>query len=448
MSQFSKVGSQEQQLKWAWIWFRKLAQFHSRAENAAWQYTADDVIAYLRSRRDQGVPAWKRMRIIEGLMDFRHHVQQQSVDELRPLQRKMREIIAIERVRDQGPCVIDDAPGRIDPREPDAVQALRKAVRAEGLQFSTEKAYVKKLKAFMAERHLSCLADFDSITDRDVEDHLSTMAVDGNVAASTQNQAFHALLKFFTLVLKRDLGRIEAIRANKGNFIPTVLDEQEVIGGMRGVYRVIALLLYGCGMRISEALSLRVKDLDFANRQIEIRDSKFEKSRLVPMPDSLVADLQRWADSRRVLHEHDLSEGTSSVYLPYALSRKYPEAHRDLKWQFLFASPRLARDPRTGRLHRHHLHRDSFAQRLRQAVIGSGLMKRITSHTFRHCFASHHLWAGTNIREIQRLLGHADLKTTEIYTHVRNPNAEAPLSPLDRLSQTKRKVIEQKEMAA
>ena len=121
------------------------------------------------------------------------------------------------------------------------------------------------------------------------------------------------------------------------------------------------------------------------------------------------------------------------MYLPFALERKYPEAHRELKWQFLFASPRLWRNPRTGKLLRHHLHRDSFRERLRRAVIDSGILKRITSHTFRHCFASHHLWDGTNIRAIERLLGHADVKTTEIYTHIRNPNAKTPVSPLDKM---------------
>ncbi|MEM1228436.1 MAG: tyrosine-type recombinase/integrase, partial [Planctomycetota bacterium] len=175
---------------------------------------------------------------------------------------------------------------------------------------------------------------------------------------------------------------------------------------------------------------------------------KFEKSRLVPMPESLVADLERWVDARRMLHEHDLAEGTASVYLPFALDRKYPEAHRELKWQFLFASPRLSRNPRSGRLHRHHLHRDTFAERLRQAVVSSGVLKRITSHTFRHCFATHHLWSGTNIREIQRLLGHADVKTTEIYTHVRNPNAQTPVSPLDKMLQNPRRARHAKELAA
>ena len=288
----------------------------------------------------------------------------------------------------------------------------------------------------MKERHLTCLADFDSITERDVEDHLSNLAVDGNVAPSTQNQAFHALLKFFTLVLKRDMGRIEAIRATKGSFVPTVLDTEEVksiLDRMRGVYAVIAGLLYGCGMRISEAMRLRVKDLDFANRQIEVRDSKFEKSRLVPMPEHLVAPLKRWVASRLALHNHDLDQGVASVWLPFALERKYPNAHREFRWQFLFASHRLSRDPRTGRLHRHHLGADTFSRQLRKAVQSCELTKRITSHTFRHCFATHLLWQGTNLRVIQRLLGHQDVKTTEIYTHVHRPGEPAAVSPLDRL---------------
>ncbi len=451
MSTYSKIGSREQSLKWAWVWFRKLAAFHERPPEPSWQFSADDVIAYLRSRRDQHVPAWKRMKIIVGLIDFRHHVQQQSCDDLRPLKSKMQEIIRIEKVKEGELPTINDVPGVIDPNEPDAIQAFRKAIRAEGLSFNTEKAYVKKLRAFMKERHVSCLADFDSVTEIDVEDHLSTLAVDGNVAASTQNQAFHALLKFFNAVLKRDMGRIEAIRADKGNFIPTILDQQEVLqvlSGLRGVHRIVGRLLYGCGMRISEALRLRIKDLDFANRQIEIRDSKFEKSRLVPMPDSLVDDLTRLVDSRRALHDDDVAEGTASVYLPFALDRKYPAAHRELKWQFLFASQRFSRDPRTGRLHRHHLRRDTFAERLREAVNSSGLLKRITSHTFRHCFATHHLWSGTNLREIQHLLGHAEVKTTEIYTHVRNPHASAVMNPLDQLLQGPPSRSDHQEFAA
>jgi integrase len=160
------------------------------------------------------------------------------------------------------------------------------------------------------------------------------------------------------------MGRIEAIRATNGTFVPTVLDEQEVasvLAGLRGVYSTIGLLLYGCGMRIGEALRLRVKDIDFANKQIEIRNSKFDKSRLVPMPESLIAALKRQVAWREIVHDQDLADGTASVWLPHALDRKYPAAHRELRWQYLFVSAHFSRDPRTGRLHRHHIHADSFA---------------------------------------------------------------------------------------
>ncbi len=441
MALYVKKASREQELKWAWIWFKQFSEFHRTQGNGAqvnpkWEFSVDHVIQFLQSKRDANVPAWKRMKVIEGLITFRIDVQGRSAEDLVPLQTKMVEIIAIERAKNGGYDSIEDVVGVINPNEPDAIQAFRRALRRDGKRLSTERSYVGKLRKFMAERAITCLADFESIGADEVETHLTDLAVDGNVAPKTQNGAFHALLKFFKLVLKRDMGRIEAIRATKGEMVPTVLSPEEVsrvFAGLSGVHLVIAKLLYGCGMRISEAMRLRVKDIDFANRQIEIRDSKGGKSRLVPMPENLFEPLERWVASRTVLHRHDLAEGTASVWLPYALSRKYPNAHRELRWQFLFASDRLSRDPRTRRLHRHHLHKDTFPKRLRHAVDAAELNKRVTSHTFRHCFATHHLWQGTNIREIQQLLGHSDVATTEIYTHVRNPKESQAISPLDRL---------------
>jgi integron integrase len=304
------------------------------------------------------------------------------------------------------------------------------------LKPKTERAYVGKVKAFMLARGLTCLADFETIKGGDVEDHLTDLAVDGDVAASTQNQAFHALLKFFELVLKRDMGRIEAIRANKRKPIPTVLSPPQVsiiLDQLVGIYRLIAGLLYGCGLRVSEAISLRVKDIDFDNRIIEIHQSKGDKSRLVPLPEQLVEPLRRAVRSRAVLHEQDLDDGTASVWLPHALAAKYPSAHRQLKWQYLFASHRISRDPRTNRLHRHHLHEGTFPEHLRRAVQATGILRHVTSHTFRHCFATHLLWSGTDIRSIQQLLGHSDVSTTMIYTHVPNRQDIAIVSPLDRL---------------
>ena len=441
---YSKCARAEQELKWAKIWARKLGDFHQRQRQFDWAFSADDVIAFLRSKRDAGVPAWKRMKIIEGLILFCTDLQKRSADELIPLREKMVQIIQVERAKGLGFDTIEESVGRINPREPDAIQEFRRQMRRSGMALLTERSYVSKLKRFMGDRGLTCLADFAHITDRDVEAHLTDLAVDGNVSASAQNGAFYALLKFFTLVLKRDMGRIEAIRASKGKQIPTVLSPPEVnrvLAGLRGVYLVIAQLLYGCGMRISEALRLRVKDLDFENRMIAIYQSKGGKSRLVPMPETLVAPLERWVRSRTVLHEHDLSDGIASVWLPDALSRKYPSAHRELRWQYLFASSRLSRDPRTGRFHRHHLDADTFAKYLRVAVEAAKILKHVTSHTFRHCFATHLLHTGTNIRKIQQLLGHSDVKTTEIYTHVPDPRDATTISPLDQLSEKEIAVI-------
>ena len=437
---FVKPARAEQDLKWAKVWFQLFSAFHGRGRQTDWDFTPDDVIAFLRSKRDAGVPAWKRMKIVRGLMIYRRFVNEKPIDDLLPIKEKMEQIVLFERARDDGYASIDDVVGKIDPRESDAIQEFRKALRRSGKALRTERSYVGKVKAFMAERALKNLSDFKKITGRDVEAHLTDLAVDGNVAASTQNAAFHALLSFFTLVLKRDMGRIEAIRANKGKQIPTVMSEEEVSSvfcELNGVHRVIAKLLYGCGMRISEAIRLRVKDIDFDNRLIEIHQSKGGKSRLVPLPEELVETLQRYMNSRSTLHDHDLANGTASVWLPRALARKYPSAHKELRWQYLFASARLSKDPRTGRLHRHHLHEGTFPSNLRRAVEAAGLIKRVTSHTFRHCFATHLLWSGTDIRTIQELLGHNDLKTTMIYTHVVHHNGVAIKSPLDRLSQKK-----------
>ena len=436
---FSKPGKADRELGWAKIWFKKLAIFHGHTDRAAqrdWAFNADQVIEFLRSKRDAGFPAWKRLKIIRGLMIYRQVILQQSDEDLVPLLKKMEEIVVAQRAQGAGYATIEEAAGKINPNEPDAIQQFRIALRRDGMRLATERSYVGKLKAFMADRALTCLADFASIGEADVEGHLTDLAVDGDVAPSTQNAAFHALCKFFKLVLERELGNIEAVRANKGKQIPTVMSDDEVsrvLDGLKGVHLVIAKLLYGCGMRISEAIRLRVKDLDFDNRRIEIHQSKGGKSRIVPMPEQLVEALERYLQSRRALHEHDLAEGTASVWLPHALAKKYPSAHRELRWQYLFASSRLSKDPRTGRLHRHHLHYETFPVHLRAAVERAQITKHITSHTFRHCFATHLLWAGTDIRKIQELLGHSDVKTTMIYTHVDNRMGPVVVSPLDRL---------------
>ena len=283
-------------------------------------------------------------------------------------------------------------------------------------------------------RNIKTLDQCDSIDNRDVESFLTDLVVDGHVAPSTQDQAFYAIKFFFENVLDREMGWVDALRSTKPQLRPTVLGKnevQDVLGQLDGVWKTVASLLYGCGVRISEALRLRIKDLDFENELIMIHNSKGKKTRQVPMPKSLMTELRALIERRQRLHERDLQTGMASVWLPHAIERKFPNASKDFRWQYLFASHKFSKDPKTGRRHRHHRHRDSFGAALRNAVGRTEILKYVTAHTFRHSFATHLLQAGVDIRTLQELLGHADVSTTMIYTHVLYDPQRPVLSPLD-----------------
>lgn len=430
-------GRQELAEKYSRVWFTGMAKFHGVPHPETWEFDETHVIAFLRSRLQQGMPTWKRLKAVEGIIWYRNRIRKSATPRLEPIRAKLQEILVAEKHRQaDGDAPMEDVVGKIDPREPDVIQALRRTLRLQGKAFNTEKAYVQKVRAFMVDRGIKNLVDFEGIGGPDVEAHLTDLAVDGDVAPSTQNQAFHALLFLFEHVLKRDFGKINALRSTKAPRIPSVMSKSEVtqvLSRLRGTYSLIGQLLYGCGMRISECLRLRVKDVDFDRMLIAIHHSKGDKSRLVPLPRKLVEPLKRLLESRRSLHDHDVANGEASVWLPHALARKYPSAHREFKWQFLFASARLSRDPKIGERHRHHLHSDTFPVHLRLAVQQAGIHKHVTSHTFRHSFATHLLQDGTDIRTIQELLGHSDIATTMIYTHVMNRPDIRVTSPLDRL---------------
>lgn len=420
--------------------FSSLANFHKiqDQDKENWQFSEADVIAFLKSKVEQNMPTWKRLGIVHNLIWFRNNVRKSAEPTLENVRRGLQDRLVGERLKEDG-VPIDDVVGKINPREPDVIQQLRRQARLQGRAFNTEKAYVQKVRAFMEDRGLKRLADFDRIGAADVEAHLTDLAVDGDVAPSTQDQAFYALLFLFEHVLKRDFGSINAIRSSKKPRIPTVLSKPEVIrvlSDLSGVYSLIGQLLYGCGLRISECLRLRTKDIDFDQLLIEIHNSKGDKSRFVPLPRQLVEPLRRLVESRRIVHEQDVANGEASVWLPHALGRKYPSAHAEFKWQFLFASARFSRDPKTGKRHRHHLHSDTFPVHLKGAVESAGINKHVTSHTFRHSFATHLLQDGTDIRTIQELLGHSDISTTMIYTHVLARPDIRVVSPLDRLRES------------
>ena len=269
-----------------------------------------------------------------------------------------------------------------------------------------------------------------------VEAFLSHLAVQRSVAASTQNQAKSALLFLYKEVLGIELPWLDDVEsAKRPQRLPVVLTHAEVealLSRMRRTNGLVARLLYGAGLRLLEAARLRVKDLDFARGEILVRDGKGAKDRVTMLPVSLAEPLRAHLVLVREQHEQDLAAGLGSVYLPYALDRKYPNAAREWAWQYVFPSDRVSDDPRSGRRRRHHLDEQNVQRALRQALREAGIAKPATPHSLRHSFATHLLQAGYDIRTVQELLGHKDVQTTMIYTHVLNRGGQGVLSPLDR----------------
>lgn len=428
---------------YAKTWFKKFARFHGVEQFERWRFNQDQVIAFLRNEKSAGAPTWKRLKIAESIDLYQKTFFTHPAVDLTAICNTLHQHAEKERAvqrnaeSDQwGGESIDEAVGLIDPKEPELIRELRRALRLNKRELETERAYVKQVQAFMRARSLDSIASCASIGPKDVEAFLTDKAVRGNVAESTQDQAFYALLFLFKHVLKREMGCIDAVRSTKPKRVPTVMSHDEVagvLGELSGTYLLIAQILYGAGLRLCECLRLRTKDIDFDQMQIVVRHGKGKKDRLTPLPKELVEPLRKALRSRKILHDKDVDDGTASVWLPRAMGLKYPNAHREFKWQYLFASPKLSTDPRTGRLHRHHLHKSTFPEHLATAVKGAGVNKLVTSHTFRHSFATHLLMDGADIRTVQELLGHADVKTTMIYLHVMNRVDVTVRSPLDRL---------------
>ena len=269
----------------------------------------------------------------------------------------------------------------------------------------------------------------------ELEAFLTHLAVEGRVAASTQNQALSALLFLYREVLAINLPWLDnVVRAKTPQRLPVVLTRQEVVSvldGMSGVYGLMARLLYGTGMRLMECVRLRVKDVDFEQAEILIRDGKGAKDRVTMLPQSLVEALRAHLKIRQCLYEEDRAKGMASVYLPDALDRKYPNAAVDWAWQYIFNSGSYSIDPRSGAERRHHIDEKLLQRAVKKAVVASGIAKLATPHTFRHSFATHLLQSGYDIRTVQELLGHADVQTMMIYTHVLNRGGRGVVSPLD-----------------
>jgi len=309
---------------------------------------------------------------------------------------------------------------------------VRDLLRLKHYSIRTEEAYVAWIRQYILFHNTRHPKDMGT---PEIQAFLTHLAVERKVAASTQNQALSALMFLYRNVLRQELhGSIDAVRAKRPQRVPTVLTKAEVrliLAQLSGLHRLLIELLYGSGIRSLECVRLRVKDLDFARQELTIRDGKGAKDRRTMLPKSLLDPIHHHLQTVKQIHSTDLSEGYGRVYLPFALAQKYPNAETEWRWQYAFPAIRTAIDPRSGIRRRHHVHESVLHRAIKKATDATEITKRVSCHTFRHSFATHLLEAGYDIRTVQELLGHEDVATTMIYTHVLNKGGLAVNSPLD-----------------
>jgi integron integrase len=319
-----------------------------------------------------------------------------------------------------------------DSRSPRLLDRLREAIRVRHYSYETEKAYVYWTRFFI---RFHGMRHPENLCEDDVGRFLTFLAVSRRVAPSTQNQALNAVVFLYKHVLGRPLGHIgNAARAKRKDRLPVVFtrsEVQQIVAQLEGTTKVVVGLLYGSGLRLMECLRLRIKDIDFERNEITVRDGKGGKDRVTVLPMAVKEALRACVERCKNLHDYDLAEGYGEVSLPYALERKYPSAKKEFHWQHLFPAANRSRDLISGKIKRHHLLPDTVQRRVREAIQKSRVLKQGSCHTFRHSFATHVLESGYDIRTVQELLGHKDVSTTMIYTHVLNRGGRGVSSPLD-----------------
>lgn len=396
--------------------------------------TTDRVLSFLQGLLRRGIPAWQRFQAVRAIRFYRDAVLESSQPDLSHF------IETLSRLKDQGQFTGSERPGiedeqhligRIDPREPKIVQTFRKEMRVRGMAMRTERAYVgwiKRFITFTGTDQLECLGEAQ------IRAFLTDLVVERHVTGGTQIQARSALLFLYQRILGRELAFLDVGKATGKSRLPVVLSRQEIanlLPHFEGRKRLMFDLMYGAGLRHVECRRLRLKDVDFDQGVIVIRDGKGGQDRLSVLPESARDRLREQVRLVADQHAKDVDLGMGRVYLPNALSRKYPNAELETGWQWLLPAGELSADPVTGEYRRHHVSEAFFARRFKRVLKRAGVIKNAVPHSLRHSFATHLLEGGADIRTVQELLGHKDVRTTMVYLHCMNKPGLAVTSPVD-----------------
>jgi integron integrase len=422
-----------------WHVFRAEQFLKTRPDGDPTAFAAEEIAGYLRAAGGNArLEDWQYRQVVEALevlfacvlelpwaATFDWSFWRDSARRLEPTHTTI--------ARDQpDPNRSREAPGAHEPgTQEQLLEALVGEIRRRAYSIRTERTYAHWIRRFIASFHDRDPRELGAV---EVKAFLERLAVRGKVGPSTQNQALCALVFLYREVLHRPFELDSFARAKRPRHLPVVLTRDEVralLARLDGTQHLMASLLYGSGMRLMEVVRLRVKDVDFGYRQIVVRDAKGGKDRVVPLPEAVAAPLREHLVQSRHLFDEDSRSGLGEVYLPEALARKYPNAPREWLWQYVFPSGRVSFDSHSGKGRRHHLHENGLQKAVNKAGVAAGITKRVHCHSLRHSFATHLLEQGYDIRTVQDLLGHADVSTTMIYTHVLNRSGQGVVSPLD-----------------